>query len=126
VALPDRPGFAPPPAAGVPVGADEQLYGWGEQFGAFARTAAGCGCGHQYTVALQRHRSYSAVPFFISRRGYGVLLLNASPSRWHIDPRRRTLSVEARSGTADYLVILGETPKEILTVYTGLTGRPPL
>ncbi len=106
---------------------DEQLYGWGEQFGAFARTRGRLWLHAVNTPSiLQRHRSYSAVPFFLSRRGYGVLLLNASSSRWHIDPRRRTLSVEARGGTADYLVILGGTPKEILTTYTELTGRPPL
>ncbi len=106
---------------------DEQLYGWGEQFGAFARTRGRLWLHAVNTPSiLQRHRSYSAVPFFLSRRGYGVLLLNASSSRWRIDPRRRTLSVEARGGTADYLVILGATPKEILTTYTELTGRPPL
>ncbi len=99
--------------------AGEVLYGWGEQFGAFARTGGRLWLHAVNTPSiLQRHRSYSAVPFFLSRRGYGVLLLNASSSRWHIDPRRRTLSVEARGGTADYLVILGETPKEILTTYT--------
>lgn len=106
---------------------DEILYGWGEQFGAFARTS-----GRIHLQAfnapsfLQRHRSYSAIPMFLSSRGYALLLLNAHPTRWQIDPRRRELKVRASGGSADYLVILGDTPKDILRTYTGLTGRPPL
>jgi len=105
----------------------ERLYSWGEQFSAFARAGGRLRLQAFNTPSiLQRHRSYSAVPFFLSRRGYGLLLLNAFPSRWHIDPRRRSVSVQARGGSADYILIFGDSPKEILETYTGLTGRPPL
>jgi alpha-D-xyloside xylohydrolase len=107
--------------------AGEVLYGWGEQFGAFARTRGRLRLHALNTPSiLQRHRSYSAVPFFISRRGYGLLLLNGHPSRWRIDPRRHELSIDASGGAADYLVIQGDTPRDILFTYTALTGRPPL
>jgi len=105
----------------------EVLYGWGEQFAAFARTGGRIRLKAANTPSfLQRHRSYSAVPFFISRRGYGLLLLNGHPSRWQIDPRRHELTVGAFGGSADYLVLVGDTPKDILRIYTGLTGTPPL
>ncbi len=105
----------------------EVLYGWGEQFAAFARTGGRIRLEAANAPSfLQRHRSYSAVPFFISQRGYGLLLLNGHPSRWQIDPRRHELTVEALGGSADYLVLVGDTPKDILRIYTGLTGTPPL
>jgi len=107
--------------------AGEVLYGWGEQFSAFARTRGRIRLDAVNAPSfLQRHRSYSAVPFFISRRGYGLLLLNGHPSRWRIDSRRHELSIDASGGAADYLVIQGNTPRDILFTYTGLTGRPPL
>ncbi len=107
--------------------ADEILYGWGEQFGAFARTSGRLNLqAFNAPSFLQQHRSYSAIPMFFSSKGYALLLLNAYPTRWRIDARRRELRVEAKGGSADYLVILGDTPKEILKTYTGLTGRPPL
>ena len=105
----------------------ETLYGWGEQFGAFARTRGRLTLNAFNAPSfLQQHRSYSAIPMFFSRRGYALLLLNAHPTRWNIDPRRGELSVSARAGAADYLLIYGDTPREILRTYTGLTGRPPL
>jgi alpha-glucosidase (family GH31 glycosyl hydrolase) len=105
----------------------EILYGWGEQFGAFARTSGTLRL-HAFNTPsfLQQHRSYSAVPLFWSSRGYAMLLLNAWPTRWRIDRRRRELRIHAAGGSADYLVLLGDTPKEVLEPYTGLTGRPPL
>ncbi len=106
---------------------DEILYGWGEQFGAFARTRGRLNLqAFNAPSFLQRHRTYSAIPMFLSSKGYGLLLLNATPTRWHLDPRRHELRVKASGGSADYLVILGDTPKSIVQTYTGLTGRPPL
>jgi alpha-glucosidase (family GH31 glycosyl hydrolase) len=105
----------------------ETLYGWGEQFAAFARTRGRLLLNAVNAPSfLQRHRTYSAVPMFMSRRGYALLLLNAHPSRWSIDRRRQELRVRAAGGAADYLVITGDTPRAILRTYTGLTGRPPL
>jgi alpha-glucosidase (family GH31 glycosyl hydrolase) len=112
---------------GFRLAADEILYGWGEQFGAFARTGGTVNLqAFNAPSFLQQHRSYSAIPMFLSSRGYGLLLLNGCATRWRIDARRRELRVDASGGAADYLVILGDTPKEILQTYTGLTGRPPL
>ncbi len=106
---------------------EEVLYGWGEQFGAFARTSGRLNLqAFNAPSFLQRRRSYSAIPMFLSSKGYGVLLLNAYPTRWRLDSRRHELTVQSSGGSADYLVILGETPKEIVQTYTGLTGRPPL
>ncbi len=108
--------------------ADEQLYGWGEQFGAFARTR-----GRLWLHAFNTPLDPPAPPQLLGRpvlpqpegvrpaaveRVFYALAHRPSPAN--------ELSVEARGGAADYLVILGETPKDILTTYTELTGRPPL
>ncbi len=73
-----------------------------------------------------RGETYSALPFFLSSRGYGFLLLNSHTSQWKLDPRRGALTIEADGPAADYLLIYGPSFKRILQTYTSLTGRPPL
>ncbi|MCE1255299.1 MAG: glycoside hydrolase family 31 protein, partial [Anaerolineae bacterium] len=103
----------------------EFLYGWGEQFthfhqkyGKFKLSA------RESPEFLQNKQSYSAIPYYFSSACYAFFLLNAYETDWTIS--ENSLKVEAHGGGADYLVILGENPKEILDTYTRLTGRPKL
>ena len=107
---------------------DEYFYGWGEMFNAFRRHSGSFKLKIRDAIApLQAHgETYSALPLFLSSRGYGFLLLNSHTSRWKIDPRRGFLTIEADGPAADYLLIYGPSFKRILQTYTGLTGRPPL
>ena len=105
----------------------EHFYGWGEWFNAFRRTKGTLHLKAQDAPAfLQGRQTYSALPFFLSSRGYGFLLLNAFPSSWTIDPRRGRMTLQAGGPALDYLVIFGPAPREILRAYTSLAGRPPL
>jgi alpha-D-xyloside xylohydrolase len=101
----------------------EHLYGLGERFNAFDLRGkrhvlqAADAIGSNSSV-----RSYKPVPFLLSSAGYGVFINTAS--RVLFDARGdRCLTV--CSGPLDMWIVNG-TPKEIITEYTDLTGRPPL
>ena len=105
---------------------DEVLYGWGEQFGAFARTRE-----TSDAQRLQRPLLPAAAPQLL-RHPVGPqpprlrpAATDAFPNPLADQPARHELSVSPPRGgelPADF----DDTPKEILTTYTGLTGRPPL
>jgi len=105
----------------------ERFYSWGEQFDRFARWRGVVRLSARESPAFtQQRRSYSAIPFVVSSRGYALLLLNSTASTWRLRPERGRLEVTADGPGADCVVIAGPTFKEILTTYTALTGRPPL
>ncbi len=106
---------------------DESLYGWGEWFNAFERKSGQVTLDNRNALFGEQERlTYSGLPFFISSRGYGFLLLNSHRSRWQINPQKSTLTIEADGPAADYILIYGPKYKQILRTYTTLTGRPPL
>jgi len=105
----------------------EGFYGWGEWFNAFRRDRGQVMLKNRDAIALLQGRfTYSGIPFFLSSRGYGFLLLNGHATRWEIDPHQGILAIEAAGPPMDYIVINGPSFKEILKTYTYLTGRPPL
>jgi alpha-D-xyloside xylohydrolase len=70
-------------------------------------------------------QAYKPVPFWLSSRGYGVLLHR--PERAVVDVGAHsivTLAVAVAAPEMDYFVFLG-TPREVLARYTALTGRAP-
>jgi alpha-glucosidase len=107
---------------------DESFYGWGEQFDRFRRQAGRLQLNIRdaITPLQKRGETYLAIPFFLSSRGYGFLLLNSHTSHWKINPKRGELAIEADGPEADYILIYGPSYKRILETYTALTGRPPL
>jgi len=101
----------------------EHLYGLGERFNAFdlrgkrhvLQAADAIGSNSSF-------RSYKPVPFLLSSAGYGVFINTAS--RVLFDARGDRCLTVCR-GPLDMWIVNG-TPKEIITEYTDLTGRPPL
>jgi alpha-glucosidase (family GH31 glycosyl hydrolase) len=105
----------------------EGFYGWGEWFDAFRRERGTIHLKAQNALAQKQDRAtYSALPFFLSSRGYGFWLLNSHASTWRIDRKAGRLDIAAEGPGADYIVIHGPALRDIITTYTELTGRPPL
>jgi alpha-D-xyloside xylohydrolase len=101
----------------------EHLYGLGERFTSFDLR----GKRHvlQASDPIGRNsspHSYKPVPFLLSSAGYGVFINSAS--RVLFDARGDRCLAACR-GPLDMWIVRG-TPKEIITEYTELTGRPPL
>jgi alpha-D-xyloside xylohydrolase len=72
-------------------------------------------------------QAYKAVPFYLSSRGYGVLVNEAGPVSFEVASEKTTRVQFSREGESlDYCVIAGPDPKAVLQRLTALTGRAPL
>ncbi|HLO93031.1 MAG TPA: alpha-xylosidase [Burkholderiaceae bacterium] len=104
----------------------ECVYGLGERFTPFVKNGqtventnkdGGTAC----------DQAYKSVPFYLSSRGYGVLVNEAGPVSFEVATEKTTRVQFSREGESlDYCVFAGPTPKEVLGRLTALTGRAPL
>ncbi len=104
----------------------EQVYGLGERFSAFVKNGQTVDMWNS-DCGTCSDKGYKDVPFYMTSKGYGVLV--NSPSR--VSFEIGTEQVErAQFGVPgedlDYFVILGPTPKEVLQRLGALSGRPAL
>ncbi len=105
----------------------EGLYGFGEWFNAFRRTSGKLDLAiHDSPAILQGKQTYSTLPVYLSDRNYAIFILNSHRCAVDIDPKGGRVELKFDGPPADYLLIKGESPREILSEYTRLTGRPPL
>ncbi|WP_284615020.1 alpha-xylosidase [Aquabacterium humicola] len=104
----------------------ENVYGLGERFTPWVKNGqvventnkdGGTAC----------EQAYKSVPFYLSSRGYGVLVNEAGPVSFEVASEKTTRVQFSRAGESlDYCVIAGPTPKHVLQRLTALTGRAPL
>lgn len=104
----------------------ENVYGLGERFTPWVKNGqvventnkdGGTAC----------EQAYKSVPFYLSSRGYGVLVNEAGPVSFEVASEKTTRVQFSREGESlDYCVIAGPSPKQVLQRLTALTGRAPL
>lgn len=104
----------------------ETVYGLGERFTPWVKNGqvveninkdGGTAC----------EQAYKSVPFYLTNRGYGVLVNEAGPVSFEVASEKTTRVQFSREGESlDYCVIAGPTQKEVLGRLTALTGRAPL
>lgn len=104
----------------------ESVYGLGERFTPFVKNGqvventnkdGGTAC----------EQVYKSVPFYLSSRGYGVLVDEAGPVSFEVASEKTSRVQFSREGeTLAYCVVAGPTPKDVLRRLTGLTGRAAL
>lgn len=71
-------------------------------------------------------RVYKSVPLAISNRGYGVFLHHGQEAVFDVGATSTSsASVLVHDDQLDLFVLLGD-PKQVLSRYTALTGRPPV
>jgi len=72
-------------------------------------------------------RMYKCVPFYVSTRGYGVYLnMPARSTFWFGTRITSNVQMAVEDDYLDYFVILGDSMKEVLDRYTGVTGKSPV
>ncbi|TVR49355.1 MAG: alpha-xylosidase [Puniceicoccaceae bacterium] len=108
------------------LGVGEAVYGLGERFTALVKNGqvvetwnkdGGTGC----------DQAYKAVPFYLTNRGYGVLVNDTGPVSFEVASEKVSRVQFSLPGERlEYFVFLGPEPKDVLRRLTRLTGRPAL
>lgn len=83
--------------------------------------------GKKITCWIQNVKSYICVPFFMSTKGYGLLLNTTYKSIFDLDSHElNNLSIWENNNVFDAYLFVGDNFKEILKRYTTVTGRPAM
>lgn len=94
----------------------EHFYGMGQYANGYL-DLKGC------VLELAQKNTQISIPFLVSTRGYGFIWNNPSVGRAELVNNHTLWHVEA-GRQIDYLVIAGNSIKEVLKKYTNFTGKP--
>jgi alpha-D-xyloside xylohydrolase len=109
---------------GLQVG--ETVYGLGEHFGPFVKNGQSLDSWNE-DGGTDSEIAYKNVPFYLTNRGYGVLVNHPGRVSFEIGSHHVTsVQFAVADHRLDYYVFGGPTMKAVLDQYTLLSGRPPL
>ncbi|MCI9212847.1 MAG: alpha-xylosidase [Ruminococcus sp.] len=105
---------------------DESIYGLGERFTPFVKNGQVVDMWNE-DGGTASEIAYKNIPFYISNKGYGVLVDNEGDVSFEIASEKvERLQFSAEGERLDYYVINGSDPKQTVNRYTELTGKPAL
>ncbi len=108
------------------LGVGECVYGLGERFTAFVKNGQVVENDNK-DGGTASEQAYKSVPFYMTNRGYGVLVNSTGPVSFEVASEKVARVQFSQPGESlEYFLIYGPTPKEILRKLTALTGRPAL
>ncbi|MBP3428022.1 MAG: alpha-xylosidase [Clostridia bacterium] len=104
----------------------ECVYGLGERFGAYVKNGQTVDMWNA-DGGTASQLAYKNIPFYMTNRGYGVLVEDASDVSFEVASEKvERVQFSHEGETMVYDIIYGGTPKGTLDLYTALTGRPAL
>jgi alpha-D-xyloside xylohydrolase len=104
----------------------EKVYGLGEQFGPFVKNGQTVEISNE-DGGTSSAMAYKNIPFYMTSRGYGVYIDQTQHLSLEVQTEHRSrVQASVPGETMRMYFLMGPTPKDILTRYTSLTGRPPL
>jgi alpha-D-xyloside xylohydrolase len=104
----------------------ELIYGLGERFAPFVKNGQTVDIWNE-DGGTGSEQAYKNVPFYVSNKGYGVLVNHPEKVSFEIGSEKVSkvqFSVEGEY--LEYFIINGPTVKDVLANYTKLTGKPSL
>lgn len=106
------------------LGVGELVYGLGERFGPLVKNGQTVDIWNA-DGGTSSEQSYKNVPFYLTNRGYGVLVNHAGHVSFEVGSEAvEQVQFSVAGECLEYFVIAGPTPAEVLDRYTRLTGRP--
>lgn len=113
-------------AEALAIDIDEYIYGLGERFTPFIKNGQTVEMWNE-DGGTASEIAYKNIPFYLSNKGYGVLLDNEGDASYEIASEKvERIQFSVEGERLDYYVINGQTPKGAIQVYTELTGKPAL
>jgi alpha-D-xyloside xylohydrolase len=118
----------PPETTSLSVDAvgNEHFYGFGEKFNSLDQAGKVVSILTFDNPGNKGDRSYKVAPWFISTRGYGFHLDSTARSLFDMRVETGRYTVTNEVGTLRVNVVYGPALTDVLSRYTGYTGRPPL
>lgn len=108
------------------LGVGECVYGLGERFTAFVKNGQEVDIWNQ-DGGTASEQAYKNVPFYVTNRGYGVLVNHPERVSFEVATERvEKVQFSVKGEYLDYYLINGPSMKQVLERYTALTGRPAL
>jgi alpha-D-xyloside xylohydrolase len=103
---------------------EDHFYGGGERFGRLDLVGRTVRIWNRNPYGARSELAYKNLPVVVGSRGYGLFVDVPTTVGFHLGSlSNRAYTVQAEGEELDYYLMAG-TPKEIVTAYTGLTGRP--
>ncbi|MBD5505267.1 MAG: alpha-xylosidase [Lachnospiraceae bacterium] len=108
------------------IGVGELLYGTGERFTPFVKNGQTVEI-YNEDGGTSTEQAYKNIPFYISNKGYGVLVNHPERVSFEFGTENVTKAAfSVEGGSLDYFFFNGPTMKDVLTRYTDLSGKPSL
>jgi alpha-D-xyloside xylohydrolase len=106
------------------LGIGECIYGLGERFGPLVKNGQTVSIWNEDGGTVS-DLAYKSIPFYISSRGYGLLVNYPGRVDFEIGTERVSqLQFSVQSEELDYYLFYGPALKDVLEKYTRLSGRP--
>lgn len=106
------------------LGVGELVYGMGERFGPLVKNGQSVEIWNA-DGGTSSEQAYKNVPFYLSNRGYGVLVNDPGHVSFEVGSEAvERVQFSVPGEVLEYFVIAGPTPADVLGRYTALTGRP--
>ncbi len=104
----------------------ESIYGLGERFTPFVKNGQIVDMWNE-DGGTASEIAYKNIPFYLSNKGYGVLVDNEGDVSFEIASEKvERLQFSAEGERLDYYLVNGSNPKDTVRKYTELTGKPAL
>ena len=108
------------------IGVGETIYGLGERFTPFVKNGQVVDIWNE-DGGTSSEQAYKNIPFYLSSKGYGVLVANPGKVSFEVSSEVVTAVQFSVPGQClDYYVIGGDDLKAVLKTYALLTGKPAL
>lgn len=108
------------------LGVGECVYGLGERFTPFVKNGQIIDIWNA-DGGTSSEQAYKNIPFYITNRGYGVLVNQPEKVSFEVASEKvERIQFSIPGDSLEYFMIYGPSPKEVLTRYTELSGRPAL
>ena len=104
----------------------ECIYGFGEKFTTFVKNGQNVEIWNSDGGTCSE-QSYKSIPFYVSSKGYGVLVNSAGKVSYEVaSDTVSKVSMTLPGEEMEYYIFGGENLEQVLVKYTDLTGKPSL